>query len=295
MRKTERTLTFRAEKAVNTLKRMNVYVSLTTISKRVEYLPDVLQSILDQTVTPDAVFLWISEEPFLLDDGVRRSDLPNAVVELAEDELSPLEIRCVENTGPHRKLLPLLSDVYHDEEPPLVLTADDDTLYPPRWLETMVAAYEDECRPITFRARRIQTTDDGLAPYEEWPLIPQYEELVSYRLFPTGKDGMLVHPYMFHPDVLTEDFRELCPSRSDAWITASLLAAESMVIKLSKTRVLSEGTLKAAADDRWFGSPSSRSSSASAGSDKLTEYNEDKNDRQIRDTFEYFDVHRLFA
>ena len=151
---------------------MDAIISLTTIAQRVALLPEVLRTLIHQSVAPSRIILWISSEPYLLDSGVVCQDLPHEVREMARDESNPVEIRTTENIGPHRKLLPALAALEDDPDPPPIITADDDTLYPCRWLEALLTAYETHGCAITFRARQIPAHFDKLAPYAEWPLIP---------------------------------------------------------------------------------------------------------------------------
>lgn len=263
-------------------------MSLAVISQRLPFLPDVLDRILGGTLAPSAVYVWISSEPFLLDEGVAVEDLPPAVVEMAESPSCPVEVRAVENLGPHRKLVPLLRETYDDPDPPLIVTADDDTLYPRRWLEALTRAHRETGSAVTFRARRIRTDGDRLAPYETWPLVRD-EEVVSYRLFSTGKDGLLVHPHMFDERVLTDAFGELCPSRSDAWINGGLLAGRTPTLNLSSARVLPDDTLPESGDRDRFPDLLRRETDATAAN-TLTVHNRATDDEYIRRTFDYFGV-----
>lgn len=273
---------------------MEPVVSLAVISERLRFLPDVLDRILQQSLEPSRVYVWISEEPFLLDEGVTLDDLPPSVIERAEDGTTPLEVRQVENIGPHRKLLPLLREVYHDPDPPLIATADDDVLYPSTWLETMVSAYRRSDCAVTFRARRIRTAGARLAPYETWPLVPEGQEVISYRLFSTGRDGLLIHPHFLHEDALGDAFRELCPSRSDAWINASLLAGRTPQLKLSTARVLPDETLPPAGRDGRFPELLDVEPSSTAPN-TLHTHNRDVNDEYLSRTFEHFGVRSLLT
>ena len=261
---------------------MRVHVSLTTISGRVAGLPGVLRSLEAQTLLPDRIHLWISPEPFLLDEGVRRADLPDEVLARAED--GRLSIRETPNIGPHRKLLPLLERVHGDPDPPLIVTADDDSFYPPRWLEAMVGAWREERCAVTWRARRIRETAAGLAPYRDWPLVPRFEEVLSHRLLATGTDGQLLHPDMLHPAVRGEAYRELCPSRSDAWITGALLAAGTPTLKLSVLRALGVDDLP----DGPAGMPAFRAAKRDRPATGLWRFNRSRNDEYLRRTLAHF-------
>lgn len=263
---------------------MRVHVSLTTISGRVAGLEAVLRSLRAQTLAPERIHLWISPEPFLLDRGVRRADLPDRVLDRAGRGNGALAVHETPNIGPHRKLLPLLERVHGEEDPPLIVTADDDSSYPPRWLEAMVEAWREERCAVAWRARRIRATADGLAPYRTWPLVPRFAEVLSHRLLSTGTDGLLVHPDMLHPAVRGEAYRELCPSRSDAWITGALLAAGTPTLKLSVARALPVAGLP----DGPVGMPAFRAARDERPATGLWRFNRSRNDAYLRRTLAHF-------
>ena len=102
-------------------------VSLTSIKSRIVYLERVVRSILSQSRAPDRVVLHLSEEPYLQDGGVPQETLPTGLLTLEQAGL--LEIRYVANIGPYRKLLPILRAEW--EANCVIVTADDDTIYPP--------------------------------------------------------------------------------------------------------------------------------------------------------------------
>jgi hypothetical protein len=267
---------------------MSAIVSLTTTSQRLAALPDVLGSLLSQSVPPTRIILWISNEPFLLDAGVRMDELPREVSRLARDNSSKIEIRVTENIGPHRKLLPLLATIGSLADAPPLVTADDDTLYPHRWLEALLAAYHAHGCAITFRARRIPVLTDRRAPYADWPLVPPYDEVFGYRLLSTGKDGLLVHPRMLHRAILDPCFRRLCPSRADVWIAAALFAARTPMIKLSLTKVFpDEGGLQPTSQG-VFPAPARLAQIQDVKSNALYIHNASVNDLVISRTFDYF-------
>jgi len=97
-------------------------VSLTTISHRVDSLHAVLETLLSQTRPPDELHLFLSDHAHLLDAGIRH--VPKALTLLANSHR--LHIHYVKNTGPYRKLLPLLRRTW--DEDVCIVTVDDDTL-----------------------------------------------------------------------------------------------------------------------------------------------------------------------
>eukprot|EP01038_Epipyxis_sp_PR26KG_P013809 gene13809-18523_t len=98
-----------------------VYVSLTTISDRIDEVNNTIVTILRGTVVPDKIFLIISTEPHLIDEGVQI--IPNSLLALATIPL--FSIIFTNNIGPHRKLLPIL-DHFWDHNNTIIITIDDD-------------------------------------------------------------------------------------------------------------------------------------------------------------------------
>ena len=149
-----------------------VYVSLATISKRVEDVAMIICDLIGGTVVPDEIFVLTSSSPYLLDEGVPLYKMPVQLVALAaqghpvgnsrvsggsnsrdydgninrsqntseeEEDLNGGNMAYVNLIqtdnflGPHRKLLPLLAQTWKQDV--LILTMDDDMRLPPPYLE----------------------------------------------------------------------------------------------------------------------------------------------------------------
>lgn len=90
---------------------MSVYISLTSIFKNQKILLATLQSIISQTQLPDKIFLYLSEEPFILDTGFENKEITNVdLLNFLEENKEIIQINWVENEGSYRKLLPLLKE-----------------------------------------------------------------------------------------------------------------------------------------------------------------------------------------
>jgi hypothetical protein len=165
-----------------------------------------LQSLLDQTVRPDAVVLWIAENEV--------AQLPARVRAL---EAHGLLIRECADLRSYKKLIFALAEFPEA----YIATADDDVFYEPQWLETMVKAAETNERVvICHRANRVVEGTDGLAPYRDWPLDVQDDAArkPSIDLLPTGIGGILYPPDCFSGEVTKRElFEELCPTADDLW------------------------------------------------------------------------------
>ena len=180
-------------------------VSLTSYPARFGTLHLTLGCLVDQSVKPDRVILWIAHEDM--------SALPAAVRNL---EARGLEIRACEDLRSFKKLVPAL-DAFPEA---FVATADDDLYYPRSWLETLVSGTEKGVIAC-HRAHRIKRTAGGrIAPYLEWEFDVQ--DAASRRrssdILPTGAGGMLYPPHSLDPLVTDRSvFERLCPDGDDLW------------------------------------------------------------------------------
>jgi hypothetical protein len=214
-------------------------ISLTSISGRLNALHRTIESLLLQNAPPHTaeVRLYLSETPFLLDSGCSRALTP----ELRDLELtygSRFRVLFTENIGPHRKILPVLSETA--EMPPtqrlrtLIVTADDDTLYPRNWLASLVNAYQQCQCVVGYRGRavRIKRQPDELLPYRSWHT--RITENPSLCNVATGKDGILYNPLHLHPSVLNKTFAMKYASKADdLWLKVHTLltGARTFIIK----------------------------------------------------------------
>ena len=66
------------------MNRQNVYVTLTTISARINKVHETIQSILSQTYPIYKITLYISREPFIIDKGIK--NIPTTLSNLKDKE-----------------------------------------------------------------------------------------------------------------------------------------------------------------------------------------------------------------
>ena len=80
--------------------KLPIYISLTSIFKNQDILLQTLQSIIKQTKKPDKIFLYLSEESYILDDGFKNKKITNSNLLKFTNDNSIIDIKWVENTGP---------------------------------------------------------------------------------------------------------------------------------------------------------------------------------------------------
>ncbi len=210
----------RASTAAQVAKRIGPPVTLTAISGRLDRLPAVLDSLRAQTLRPAQVHLHLSHEPQLLDQGVD----PNhpLVVGLGDDPM--VQIHWVANLGPYRKIVPFLEaggynhcgDSYGSKQDDLFITVDDDTLYPPRFIEYLLRHYERHGCIVAHRGRRTRTAAiGGFVPYKDW-----HDDLREPRLanVATGQSGVLYRRSYFPDDLQLNAALTVAPTHDDLWL-----------------------------------------------------------------------------
>lgn len=196
-----------------------INISMTSMRSRLSTLSLTLRSLLDQSYDDLCVNLYLSHESYLLDEGVQ--SLPEEIVVLQESSEGRLKISFCPNWGPYRKLLPFLHANWGLSK--LVVTADDDTIYPADWLQGLVSAYDIYRCVIGYRGHRINVRDGRIAPYRSW-MRSAIEENPSSMILPTGKDGILYNTAFFPINVLNmADAMRLAPTVDDLWFRWHLL------------------------------------------------------------------------
>ena len=139
-----------------------IIVSMTTFPARFSTLPQVIEPILRQTVMPDVVQLWLSEEEFAEASEAEASQLD----ELAR---SGVDVRwCDRNLKPHNKYYGALQGNSDD----VVITVDDDIVYPLTFVQHLLEMHFKHPRFIVAnRTHMITVRESGeLSPYKEWDL-----------------------------------------------------------------------------------------------------------------------------
>ena len=205
-----------------------IIVSLTSFPARICLVPQVLERLMNQTLKPDRIILWLSEDQF----PCREDDLPIRLVEMKN---RGLEIEWLNgDIRAYKKLLPALKR-YPEE---LIITVDDDLLF---GLDMVESLYEGHRRfpdaIIASRVHRVRFDEEGrILPYMKWE---QELSKDTYQprgdLFFTGGAGTLYPPHVFDDEVFNLDvIREHCPYADDVWMNVMAKRAGVSVVHTAK-------------------------------------------------------------
>lgn len=193
----------------------SIYVSITSMQQRQSELVVTLNSIINQTMKPDCIFLYLSEEPYMLDAGFKDKIITNKQLNTLLESTPLIEVIWTDNTGPYRKLLPLLKDNFDNDC--LIITIDDDTQYNSTLVETYVNLFDAHQCQIGARATLMDLKNARAMKYGGNP----HYNVSAISNFNTGKGGILYHPSFFRKfgEVVFDDkiYNELCFTNDDIW------------------------------------------------------------------------------
>lgn len=185
----------------------NAVVSMTTHGARISDVYLTIEAIARGSIRPKSMTLW-------LDDQSAFDSLPDSLKRLQK---RGLEVALSRNYGPHTKYFPaLLADKAQGS---LLVTADDDIMYPRYWLKGLVQAARRKNSGVTcYRAHRLHLNEaGGVAPYSTWKEC--WSPGASFLNFPTGVSGA-AYSAVFMEFVKKRGlaFLESCPRNDDLWL-----------------------------------------------------------------------------
>ena len=182
-----------------------VVVSLTSYQPRLATVGLTNRTLMSQRTMPDAIVLWLF-----------RGDLDGAALpyDLPELQRKGLTVRIVdEDIRQYKKLVYALVDYPND----LIITCDDDALYPQDFVQGLLEAHRSFPAAVAaYRCRWMRKEGGGIASYMTWRNV-EYNQ-PSFNLFPTGVGGILYPPGALHADVFRRDiYLENAPTADDIW------------------------------------------------------------------------------
>lgn len=202
------------------MRRRKLIVSVTSYPLRIGLLAQSLQTIYNQTRKPDAVVLWLAKDQF--PNG--EEDLPADLRELLRQK--KLLLRWCDDLKGHKKYFWAFREFRDD----LVVTIDDDLLYPRDLLESLHKSYLLFPNAISaVRTHLMLVSEEGkLLPYSRW--IMETDACMhepTMQLMATGGAGTLYPPELFREEIFDQNaVEQTCLRADDLWLKAMELISD---------------------------------------------------------------------
>lgn len=173
-----------------------IIVSFTSYPGRIQTVEQVIRCLVNQTVHPDKIILYLSEEQF-----ADYNDFPD----FGDYEKDGFAIKwCNENLGPHKKYYYSMQE-YPDA---IIITVDDDILYSSRMIEELLDSYKRYPNSVIARRAHMVTwlSEDIIAPYAMWySECGKYVDMPRMDLVATGCGGILYPPHIFSQEIFNKN------------------------------------------------------------------------------------------
>lgn len=191
-----------------------VIVSLTTIESRLNKVHITLRSVMNQTVKPEKIVLWITEAD--------RNKIPKSLEILTGDLL---EIKFTKHTSSHKKLLPSL-ELFPNK---VIITCDDDLIYESQWLEKLYETHLKYPKDIICnKARQIAIDENNTTlDYKFWRYTNENNPKKNLAI---GEGGILYPPGALNSQITDYEMAlKLAPKNDDLWFKAMALLNNTTV------------------------------------------------------------------
>lgn len=185
-----------------------IIISLTSIPSRVDKVVLVITRMMNQTVVPDKIILCLDETKR---EKIEFSNELRFLIEVG------LEIKWVEDIGPHTKYL-YATQQYHND---IVITVDDDIIYSHKLVETLLKSYEKYPKAISANiVTRFKTKKGVVQSSSEWLQQFKYGVGDKYSIA-YGVGGVLYPPNILPKETFdTERIKKVSKFQDDLWLKA---------------------------------------------------------------------------
>lgn len=204
-----------------------IVISLTTTRSRLPICAHTVWSLLQQECQPTKIIVWVSNEPYLLDEGIKEE--PEWAAKF-RGLSAILEFRWTSNTGPYRKLFPMLQ--LADLET-VIVYADDDAIYQKQWLKKLITKFTENNQNKAVAARVRKKTRNLFGGYVSYMLMPLVlkEETLTRDFIATGIGGVVLkRSFIQDRFVASQDFLKICPTTDDLWISEILERSHTSLV-----------------------------------------------------------------
>lgn len=180
-----------------------------------------LNTLINQTKKADKIILCLNQDEFTM----AQVEIPQEIEELVTKEL--VTILWAENLKSHKKLVPALMQYPNA----IIVTCDDDVLYPSNWLELLHDSYLKYPKAIhCHRAFQFIFNKTFSFPPGRIKCVEE-DTLCTFNTYLTGCGGVLYPPNSLHRDVTKHGiFMKIASENDDYWFWAMALLNRTRIV-----------------------------------------------------------------
>jgi hypothetical protein len=202
---------YKRGKGTTDIKRnQKIIMSLTSFPARINTTWICVESLLRQTVKPDEIILWLADTQF---KGL--SSLPE---KLLIQQKRGLTIRFCEDLKSHKKYYYAFKE-YPDD---IVITVDDDVIYPPNVVKELIALHKKFPDCICCNFATFITFDNKGFMNNTWKWPGFFVNMISGSSslpVPVGVSGILYPPQSVNKEVFNKKvLKSICLYADDLWL-----------------------------------------------------------------------------
>ena len=231
-----------------------IVVSITSWVKRIGHVKKVIESIMNNTIQPDRVYLNLSKSEFF-DIG-----LPKDLVDyFNSDDRLILNWVDGENTKTMKKVFPILKYIDYDD---IIITADDDILFPNDLIESRIKDFNNFGRKYSITSNKCSigifnnmNVASAISLYTK-RMLKNWEKYVNDNIIRTYNDDRTYVYILWLNGFLNKpcskyDVKELLKNYSLSLIETSM-SARKQVIFAKNYDIIADKRIKEISDKNIF-------------------------------------------
>lgn len=183
-----------------------IVVSLTSYPRRISTVWITIETLLRQSVKPDAIILWLADSQF---DSVK--SLPGELLNLQKRGLS---IRFCDDLRSHKKYYYAMQRYPED----IIILADDDMFYPYNTIEKLMKMHEKYPSDICTMTAQVIVKEKNPSEWRNPNLDECFINSNKIQIF--SGSGSLYPPHSISKKAFDKKLiRMICPYADDLWLT----------------------------------------------------------------------------
>lgn len=210
----------------------DLIVSLTSFPDRIDEVQYTVYSLLNQSLLPEKIILWLAREQF---EG-KEKNLPSKLIALQNATNRMFEIYWCKDMRSYKKLIPLISSSYDEFKGKNIVICDDDIYYRKYTIQKLLEEhYRHPLDVICHIGKKMQfSKNKELLPYDQWKWCKYC--MGENTVLPIGA-GTVLYP----ADIIEKApllgridlFEKLAPKADDIWFWFSIVK-EGFFISIPK-------------------------------------------------------------